>query len=132
MTPCINHGKKSLTYTGAWFEGKSVQLHRKVYCQAKGVTLAAIAGQVVRHACDNPCCINPAHLLLGSHGQNLDDAYQRQRRVATGEDNGRAVVTAAQVASLRAGTLGRSDFVSLTGVSNCHAGQILLGNKWKS
>lgn len=37
-------------------------------------------GVCVRHTCDNPPCVNPAHLLLGTDGQNLLDAYNRRRR----------------------------------------------------
>lgn len=36
-------------------------------------------GQVVRHACDNPPCCNPDHLLLGSYADNAADAVSRGR-----------------------------------------------------
>jgi len=34
----------------------------------------------VCHQCDNRRCCNPAHLKLGTHSQNLKEAYQRGRR----------------------------------------------------
>jgi hypothetical protein len=34
---------------------------------------------VVRHTCDNPACINPAHLVKGSQKENVSDMLQRQR-----------------------------------------------------
>ena len=37
------------------------------------------AGEVVRHSCDNPPCVNPAHLLIGTHLQNTKDARERKR-----------------------------------------------------
>lgn len=37
-------------------------------------------GMVVRHRCDNPPCVNPSHLELGTYSDNLHDAYRRVRR----------------------------------------------------
>lgn len=45
--------------------------HRVVYRLTKG---EVPAGLVVRHSCDNPPCCNPAHLLLGTQGDNTRDA----------------------------------------------------------
>jgi HNH endonuclease len=41
------------------------------------------AGRVVRHSCDNPRCINPDHLVLGSQADNLMDARVRGRTIST-------------------------------------------------
>lgn len=61
--------------------------------------------QVVRHRCDNPPCVRPDHLELGSVAQNVRDTYERHRR-ATGNPtlgSGRpnALLTDELVVSLR-------------------------------
>ena len=38
-----------------------------------------IRGLVIRHTCDNPPCVNPNHLLHGTHRDNMNDKIQRGR-----------------------------------------------------
>lgn len=40
-------------------------------------------GMVVAHECDNPACVNPAHLKEASQSENLKDAYRRGRLPTT-------------------------------------------------
>lgn len=39
-------------------------------------------GLVIRHKCDNPVCVNPAHLETGSQKENMQDAVSRVRAAA--------------------------------------------------
>lgn len=34
-------------------------------------------GWVIRHSCDNPSCVNPEHLLLGTKSDNMRDSLSR-------------------------------------------------------
>lgn len=41
----------------------------------------ARSGDVVRHSCDNPSCINPDHLTVGTQQENIADRRNRNRGV---------------------------------------------------
>lgn len=40
-----------------------------------------LKGIIVRHICDTPNCVNPDHLMLGTHQENSDDKIKRGRQV---------------------------------------------------
>lgn len=57
-------------------------------------------GMVVRHRCDNPPCVNPDHLVLGTQLENIQDAVSRSR-TRRGERSGVAKLTDQAVAEIR-------------------------------
>lgn len=64
-------------------------------------------GQDVLHQCDNPPCVNPSHLFLGTNRDNIADkmAKGRQSRLP-GESNGYAKLSADQVRAIRSSGAG--------------------------
>lgn len=58
--------------------------------------------KLLRHTCDNPSCVNPHHLLGGTHKDNTRDMFERGREViCRGEKNGSAKLTQNQVEEIR-------------------------------
>ncbi len=57
-------------------QGKRVDAHRLSYEFYKG---KIPKGLIVRHKCDNPRCVNPKHLLVGTYGNNISDMFKRNR-----------------------------------------------------
>jgi hypothetical protein len=58
------------------------------------------AGMCVCHRCDNPPCCNPAHLFLGTLGDNNRDSKEKGR-TASGERNGQVKLTDEEVRQIR-------------------------------
>ena len=91
---------------------------------------------VVMHTCDNPSCVNPAHLRLGTQAENLADCCAKGRS-SRGERNGHnrraGKLTEALVRSikarLRAGERG-SAIAREVGVGHAQISNIKHGYKW--
>lgn len=59
-------------------------------------------GLHVLHTCDTPRCVNPHHLYLGTHQDNMRDRDSRGRQYdRRGSKNGRARLTEKQVNDIR-------------------------------
>jgi hypothetical protein len=60
------------------FGERTCLAHRVSWCIAHG---DIPAGLNVLHRCDNPPCVNPAHLFLGTQADNVRDAMDKGRKV---------------------------------------------------
>jgi len=60
------------------YRGKSMLAHRVSYLIVNGRLPADL---LVCHRCDNPSCINPSHLFLGTDFDNTMDAIKKGRRI---------------------------------------------------
>lgn len=137
MTPCVLWDKycTKAGYGQLRRNGKCEYAHRVAYVEANGVTLEDIVGIEVRHKCDNPPCINPEHLELGSHADNMADMKKRKRS-PSGERNGQVKLTAEQVAWVRANyiprhrELGGSAMARTLGVCQQNISDIIHGRRW--
>lgn len=55
------------------------------------------SGMCIMHSCDNPSCVNPDHLSLGTNADNMADKARKGRsRVPVGEKHGKAILTEEQ------------------------------------
>ena len=89
----------------------------------------------VLHTCDNPPCVNPAHLYLGTKADNARDRDTRQRGAdRKGELNGRNKLTEQEVkaieASVKAG-ISQSKVAAMFKISNGQVSNIVNHKSWK-
>ena len=96
----------------------------------------------VLHACDNPRCVNPAHLSLGTHDDNMADASVRGRfpigprasALRCGERNGQAKLTERAVLDVRRRAAAGEPYTEIAkrfAVSGDAIGLCVRGRTWK-
>ena len=87
------------------------------------------ADLVARHRCDNPICVNPAHLVSGSTRDNADDVINRNR--LKGVRHPRAVLTDLDVLTIRASSDTLSTMAKRYGVSIPAIRFAKTGHNWR-
>jgi hypothetical protein len=107
--------------------------HRYAYVITKG---PIPDGMIVCHSCDNPPCVNPAHLWLGTDADNAADRKAKGRSdAARGEACWRASLTESQVQEIRlrysTGGIRQIDLADEFGVNQATISQVVLRKVWK-
>lgn len=83
---------------------------------------------IVRHKCDNPPCVRPSHLLLGTHKQNTDDKMERGRYVSAVAKIDAAIVV--EIRNLRAGGMNTRELAVKFNLTPQHISNICIGTYW--
>ena len=131
-------------YPQVFFDRSAKLASRVSYAAANKIELSSMAGKVVRHSCDNPACVNPRHLLLGTQMDNVQDMITRGRKVnpsnISGENHHNSKLTFDQICEARRLHVkwDRNNGVSISalakkyGVSRKAVSNALLGKSWNS
>jgi hypothetical protein len=107
--------------------------------RAHRVSYELVAGDIpddllVCHHCDNPPCVNPAHLFLGTVADNAVDAVAKGRW-ARGERSPMSKLTRDDVDEIRAlfesGAFSKMDLSRRFGVSHTTIRRIVAGTTWR-
>jgi hypothetical protein len=91
-------------------------------------------GLHVMHSCDNPSCVNPKHLSLGTRSDNMSDMV-RKGRGSVGEKNGSSKLRTSEVLEIKRliseGKMFHREIAAIYNVSRTHMSDIKSGRRWK-
>ena len=124
--------------------GKLVRLHRAVWERDHG---PIPDGMVIMHTCDNPPCINPLHLVMGTQTANIKDMWTKDRgarhfgnrhtfgkHINVGETHGLSKFTNADVVAIKKRLKDGEKVVEIAKdfkVSRAAIYHIRRGDRWK-
>lgn len=119
------------------YKGKSIKAHRFSWMIFNG---DIPKGMHVLHHCDNPTCIAPNHLYLGTDKENARDRIKRNRHspppIRCGEKNNKSVLTANQIIEIikliNDGDLNNSQIANLYHVTSRNIDFIQDEKTWKN
>ena len=133
LWPFSTNGGSGGRYPQIRIDGQTLRVTRYIWERVTGQPLAA--GELIRHSCDTPRCVNPWHFATGDQAANMADMVER-RRSAAGERNGSVKLTAADVRDIRqlaVAGLGWGDMSVIArsyGVTQKTISLIIAGETW--
>ena len=126
--------RNALGYGSFGIAGHKTELaHRTAWRLTNGEDLPSTVK--VCHRCDNPPCVRPDHLFLGSQADNVADQIAKGRRHRTnGAKNGRAKLSVEQVLEIRRryrpGEVRIIDLATEFNVSKSQIWNVVSGREW--
>ena len=121
---------KGVPYPRHWTDDrKSIGAHRFSFELVRG---AIPKGMYVCHKCDTPMCVNPDHLFVGTHHDNMHDMVQKKRSFTGRGENkkGRAKLTNKQADQIRKMDISHQKLAVMFGVSATTIGRIKSGESY--
>ena len=112
-------------------EGRMLLSHRVSYELHFG---PIPVGMCVCHRCDNPACVNPSHLFLGTHAENMADRNTKGRAAGPlGESNRRSKLRESDIRDIRhmrASGFTQQALAERFDISQTNVSSIVRGKTW--
>lgn len=111
------------SYGFFYLDRKVMSAHRASWLLFRG---KIPKGDCVLHECDNPSCVRPSHLFLGTHADNAKDRVAK-RRSAVGERHGLTTLTDVEVRAIRKSKASQRTLARRYNTSQAAVGRIRRG-----
>lgn len=121
-------------YGTTYYNGKPQRTHRISYKIAHGEIPDDVC---VLHKCDNPACVNPDHLFLGTKHDNTQDMVKKGRQkyvTHNGSENGNSKLKESDVTQIRClfeSGYSQKGIAKLFSISTRTVCQIVENETWK-
>lgn len=116
--------KNERGYGTFYYDSKDQKAHRVAWVLTRG---QIPGGLCVCHRCDNPSCVNPGHLFVGTHLENMRDMRLKGRHRRTNT----AKLSPESVALIRSHPAGAAKMAEMYGVSESNVWAIRRRKTWK-
>lgn len=121
-------GSKAGAYGIIRHKGKVIGAHRYMYALHNG---PIPPGALICHACDNPPCVNPGHLFVGTHKDNTADMHRKGRaNIPRGSAHSFAKLTERDVVEIRQSDMNVDELAERFGVSRWTIYDARSGRCW--